>query len=492
MPIGNAQNIKGCSGKVVGIIKTQLKKIEAASSKTPEKRVNYIKRIVKQKCNKKITSMNLIDRKIKKSLKGRISNISKHLEYASNFRDIENDLKKLIKEEKNLSQKYKFKGNKVKYGKWRKIIREGKKNQSKRKLTCENIDLRNEATKKVHDQFGTEWCFAFSAADLISQHIGEEVSRVHLATLYNKYNFSKVFDRLKNKSQPLVKGGMQSFALSVAKRKGICLEEDSSSEAYEIGVKERGRLRHHNKKERERKLTKDLAEQKRLYRIIDKGLEKNANASQKRKSKIALAKLRKLRKIDENDSNGLFNEITFIERLYLDYHGTKRGKELVLKQLRQDYFNEKGKLKCSIKQIMLPNLDFSTFEKILKNSNRYNFYHDIQSGSCKKRKLNYKIHNKIGFGKVVSAYLDRALSHKRMGSISYDTKVFSRPYMNPLIPISDHVSTIVGREWNSKKNRCEYILKNTKGVNGFGKNGYKNIPEEFLSKFVNSVSFITD
>ena len=346
-------------------------------------------------------------------------------------------------------------------------------------------------TSTVYDQFGTSWCFAFSAADLISQHIGKEVSRVHFATTYNRYNITKAFDRMKDKSQVMVKGGVQSFALAVARKKGVCLEKDSSSRAYEIGLSKRNYLRSTPVGKRKSRLESDIKKQKQLHRIIDLGLKPNATKSDREKAFDALVELRDLRQEDADNENGLYNEITFLERLFNDYHGTKYGKRKILGQIKNDHFQKDSGKVCGVLGEMLPNVNYNDFVDVLKSSTRYNFYNDLQNKKCQKHAVDYKIHNIIGHNKKVSDNLDKALSLGRVASIAYDKNVFRNRYHPQAIPVSDHVSTIVGRSWNDRTKQCEYLLKNTRGENGFGNKGFKKIPEEELSQFTVNVTYIT-
>ena len=485
-----ALNLSVCPDKNKKFIKKKLELIEKGRSDNMRKYLDSILNSSK-KCSTSKKFKEYIIKTFNKSVRKRIKNKIKHIKYVSKFRDVNKEIDKIEYLQKKYVENFGIKAVTTKFSRLKGKLSIGKTNQEKRKISCTNIDLRDDVTGPVYDQFGTQWCFAFSAADLISQHIGKQVSRVHLATTYNRYNITKLFDRLKDKSQVMVEGGIQSFALAVARKKGICLERDSSSRAYEVGLQKRKYLRSTPVRKRGLKIKNDLKKQKELHKIIDLGLKPNAEKTERKAAFDALIELRDLREKDANDENGLYNEITFLERLFIDYHGTKYGKDKILEQIKSDHF-EKGSGKiCGVLGELLPKIKFNDFVDVLKSSTRYNFYNDIQNQKCDKYDVDYKIHDHIGLHKKVSVNLDKALDRGRVASIAYDTNIFRNRYHPQSIPISDHVSTIVGRSWNNSTKQCEYLLKNTRGENDFGDKGFKRIPEEELTQFTVNVTYIS-
>lgn len=97
-------------------------------------------------------------------------------------------------------------------------------------VVCSRIDLRNDVLGPARDQGQIGWCFAFTAADLISHRIGKRVSVSDLAM-----NYYRKFDG-KAASEEYQKGFQESGgvgkALEVARDTGVCLEKDMPSNNF--------------------------------------------------------------------------------------------------------------------------------------------------------------------------------------------------------------------------------------------------------------------
>ena len=146
------------------------------------------------------------------------------IKYSSEFRKVDNEYLDLL----NLQEKYiETYGIKKVFKPDLKLVEKFRKKSekyiSKRKLFCTPIDLKVEQNSTVYNQFDRGWCYAFSTADLISQHLVKNVSRVHLSLLYNKYDFLNGLENQFYPSSGLVQGRFAKLALNVAKKHRLCL-----------------------------------------------------------------------------------------------------------------------------------------------------------------------------------------------------------------------------------------------------------------------------
>ena len=163
-------------------------------------------------------------------MKKRLKNKWSKIKFSAKYRNVENEYDKLMTSQAKLKELYGMKEVIKPSDRLRKKMSEqSKKYVEKRKLSCTPIDLKNDQNKKIYNQFDKGWCYAFSTADLISQHAGKDVSRVHLSVMYNKHDFLNGFQNQVSSSVSLVEGGFAMSALNIAKSNGLCFEEDLPS-----------------------------------------------------------------------------------------------------------------------------------------------------------------------------------------------------------------------------------------------------------------------
>jgi C1A family cysteine protease len=82
----------------------------------------------------------------------------------------------------------------------------------------------------VRDQDSIGWCYAFSAADLLSYKLGKKISAADMAMNYNDNWINNIFKKLGSGEQDF-EGGWMASSIEATKRKGgACKEEDLRSE----------------------------------------------------------------------------------------------------------------------------------------------------------------------------------------------------------------------------------------------------------------------
>jgi len=142
---------------------------------------------------------------------------------------------------------------------------------SKSDKTTKSVNLKDQLGP-VRNQDSVGWCYAFTVADLLTQHLhnkgelrgdpnqkNQQVSPVGIASYYNKKNYPKYYKRIEkmsskelqayNKSQEeklalkgkkwdtlkvVPQGGVISNAFEDIKKTGFCMESDAPSESFSI------------------------------------------------------------------------------------------------------------------------------------------------------------------------------------------------------------------------------------------------------------------
>lgn len=109
-------------------------------------------------------------------------------------------------------------------------IKNGLKIQEKTKKSCtQTTSAVKEALGPVRHQDSLGWCYAYSAADLLSFKLGKRISAIDIAINYTK-SVKNSNEQYKNKSIEEIEGGYALFGLYTAIRDGVCLESDLPSE----------------------------------------------------------------------------------------------------------------------------------------------------------------------------------------------------------------------------------------------------------------------
>jgi hypothetical protein len=110
--------------------------------------------------------------------------------------------------------------------------------------SCSEVDIRDikpelkEMFSTPREQHNSNWCYAFTAADLISAEAGKQVSAAHAGAIYNKSmainpilnlqaRFSRAFS--KNQYKDIYEGGYTDRAIkAIVKEKTVCSENKMS------------------------------------------------------------------------------------------------------------------------------------------------------------------------------------------------------------------------------------------------------------------------
>jgi hypothetical protein len=111
---------------------------------------------------------------------------------------------------------------------------EGREATARESQYCRPVDLRGPRLGPVRDQDSIGWCYAFSAADLLSYRLGERISAADLAVQHNAYDLrarARTWVRSLGGNSLPAEGGWPKTAIdAAAQRGGACRERDFRSD----------------------------------------------------------------------------------------------------------------------------------------------------------------------------------------------------------------------------------------------------------------------
>jgi hypothetical protein len=101
--------------------------------------------------------------------------------------------------------------------------------------TCKSIWNLPHFLEKPRNQNNIGWCYAYAAADLASSFAGQKLSAAHMAILYNKNRYGgehrlEKNTTLRSRETTLPESGYESYTLEYALNEGVCLEKDLPSD----------------------------------------------------------------------------------------------------------------------------------------------------------------------------------------------------------------------------------------------------------------------
>ncbi len=310
------------------------------------------------------------------------------------------------------------------------VLDKEKKNSQEK---CQSVDLRS-TLPPIRDQDSVGWCYAYLAADLVSQSSGQNISAVELALNYRRQRNLKEFfqvgideiqgrlqDRSSGKTREVHeknfierlietivpeskhRGGQTKDSIVMAGGIGFCLEEEVPSDSYE-----------YSKLATLIKAADELAETHRSYRSVD------------------------LQNIDDH---------------YLEHycqHGAESMKSAFPMLAPSEIINV-------LTSPLLADPYFELARTACKN--RISIDVDPQNKSMKNMDAKQKLEQ-----------IDSILNQGKAAGIYY--------YANMISSSTNeyHASSLVARKWSDKNQRCEYLVRNSWGT-GCTKYGDKECEE---------------
>ena len=271
--------------------------------------------------------------------------------------------------------------------------------------SCSPLDLRNETLPNIRDQKKVAWCYAFTAADMLTYtfNLPEMASAADVAINYNDSELGlllrwvqRTFGRRPDQGEQEVfmmphQTGFNSVALERAMRDGYCPERIFPSDSWI-------------------KMTKNG----------DKWNETNVNLKNAMLDIFGLLK---------NQQSLTVENLPF----YFHFKNVESA---------EDFFNLiKGQT---------PSTFYSKLRKEVCKHDRIKFQHRYQSMMYIKDPAVFTIMNK-------------QLNRGRLVGIDYDLRILSDRRNNTVSLGQLHTSSIVGRRWNQSENECQYLIRDSHG-----------------------------
>lgn len=309
---------------------------------------------------------------------------------------------------------------------------------------CKAIDNRNEALGPVRNQDGVGWCFAYAAADMLSQKTGKRVSAMDISISYFQQQTNRGADKPKLASFEEYSGGFAVNAVATAVQRGVCLEEDVHSSDFE-----------------QVQLAKPLEPGETMTDRLNRSLYGM-------RVEPLLQRIQKFQEIwrtsardsvstckDIFDTQAMFPQLSTVQILAA---AEAAGGDTTA------YLNYLVHLSCGGRRLELQK-DLMAMEEVPGKGNE---------------------------AKLIPA-IDRQLERGQIVGISYDVDFLYRDPANaPPSNNGNHASTIVAREFRDGK--CQYLIRNTYGP---GCGAYKFpcdrgqvwIPEADLVKTISTIQY---
>ncbi len=279
--------------------------------------------------------------------------------------------------------------------------------QSTQQESCSPVDLRNETLGQVRDQGTVSWCYAFTAADMLnySYNESEKISAADVAIGYNETAIGLF---------------MRWLDVNLISKK----DPNIKKEAHQTGF---------NKK--------------------------------------ALLQTMKV---------GWCPESIFPSEKWIKVTRTDKGfkeEEVLLGQAMLD-INQLHTIRKSLTPETIPffykfkNVDAATFTQLIQTNFLNSFYFALRKTVCQndRRPFDHKSDVKMIFkNPKIFNHVAGQLQNHQVVAIDYDARILEDS-SNHSVKISKlHTSIIVARRWNSERQSCEYLIRNSHGEQCDGK-----------------------
>jgi hypothetical protein len=335
--------------------------------------------------------------------------------------------------------------------------------------------------KRPRHQDTIGWCYAYTAADLLSYKTGKTISAIDVANAYNNVGTFAMLDRLVGVKESELEGGLIANAASAALDRGLCPEEKLPS-IYSAKISTKGDP-HKSGSYLASLLPKDV------YYYTTEGRE-NTNI---RPYHVAdfLHTLDKIKasivRPDGEEEFFLKKEEYFRvaeEKFHLDTCRTSENFSDAVK-----YF--------------FPGMSSEELMKILLLASNGEFINDIVTTGCPER---FKPEKEIEIDYTscfwpwnscasILRKVDEQLEKGSIAGIIYTGTTLTDRYLYEVSSL--HASTVVGRRFNEKTKDCEYLIRNSwgDGCENYDPSydcdqGHIWMPERYLEQAVWSATYV--
>ena len=315
---------------------------------------------------------------------------------------------------------------------------------------CKNIDNRSASIGATRNQGSLGWCFGFTAADLMSQFLGVRVSSAEASVNYfRSEKYLKEHPGAESNSYGFLSGGQIADAISASLKRGVCKEDDIPY----------------------------LNEENSEYKAYAKNLDKIY---------ALFIDFKNAQTINNPQTQDIVcTNLPAINTLFPNFSNDELTKILLASGDSQQKVNTLYDNACNGHKIY-PTKKFKIKTMTL---GRYSSTAGIE------QKTDELVTDQ---GHQFFPEIDRVLNKKGIIGISISARAFFGINHDEH---SSHAMSIVGREYNAKRKRCEYIVRNSYGKNcsfydrtrlNCDENGTLHVPEELLKKAVFGVTSLEE
>lgn len=334
---------------------------------------------------------------------------------------------------------------------FKKLMKRGLEASQARKNSCTSVDNRRPPLGNiVRSQDSIGWCYAYTAADLMSHKLGVTISAFDVANSYNNGNWRAwIQDKILRRKESEQQGGLIDDAIKEATKKGLCPEEDLRSSDFKF--------------QEYATFLDELSGIESAYAAL-KSDRFQDNPS------IATGLIGSISGIiSEQPSN--------IEDLNVSCSNLQNG--------WTDIFS---------------NLDLNDFTDVIAHAGDRDMLNQLIRRNCRGKRLNgeFDIKSK-GVGILTRAKhlvedIDDQLNSENIVGISYYASLLENPYGSKS---GGHASSVVARRFNESSGSCEYLIRNSwgDGCNYYSsryecENGQIWIPQEYLERMLFEITYI--
>ena len=384
---------------------------------------------------------------IKRGWQSEINLLKNEISRVSNYRLPNKELDQLDKFTKKLG---KNRSQIISENEIEKIIADSAEKRERTESDCTDKDNRRPPLNdKVRNQGAIGWCYAYTAADLLSHKTGKLISAVDVANSYNRDIISNPLKliRFVLKDESERDGGFLSLAIKNAIDEGLCNEDN---------------VRSSNPQKWSGYLLVELRELQKLKARFDKETYvpmapgRNMVLQQKIRDDIRKQKIADFRKNFHNNLNDGFREVFKLTN--------DQMVDVLERSSSTDIINQAIKESCKNKRL---------------------FVEDIE------------IVSRIAFPLISSDFLiddiDKQINEDNIVGVSYYADLLFDPYNKKS---ERHASSIVARKFDGGS--CKYLIRNSWGENCKRKYSEKYecekgqlwVPKEYLVEMIYGITYI--
>ncbi len=390
---------------------------------------------------------------VKKGWESEVEKYAEEIERISGFKKPEGEWQRLERFSNKLSKDpFSF----VSKSEKKQFFELGAINQKMIESQCSNIDNRRKPLKNtVRDQDGIGWCYAYTAADLLSHKYGKIVSAFDVANNYNNEEMrSWLAQDVFGVRESEMEDGRIKSAIKHSVDRGVCLERNVRSSDFNFA--------------RTSELVDELKKLEEYKDSFDQSIKSSGHYSSQgssvnaKKRQLARQKIKHKKIVDFFGDCSQLNGASW--RNLFPGITNQQIIDVLFRSGKTDIINEMVKEGCRNKRVVLEDIEVKTTGILFSDS---------------------KDHLDV---------VDEQLNKNNIVGISYYASILREPMSEVS---GGHGSSIVARRFNKSTNSCDYLVRNSwgEGCSSYSddydcEKGHVWIPRNQIAKGVFNVTYI--